>query len=221
VPPAAAAHMPSVDGARDELLAGAALADDEHGRHRPGDAIDAREDLAHAPRSADHALEDERAAGRVVVVRVGLAHVVRGEQLADEGDEARRIQRLLQVVRGAELQRLDGRVHRAATGDHDDGGRRLLRLGRVLRLERREALHQVHPGHPGQIQIGHEHVGGRALVDVERLLAARRDHDVEPLVPQHRLEDRGLIRLVLDQQHTPLVRRMMAAQRPQRTAHMR
>ena len=65
-----------------------------HGR---GDAIDPREDVAHAAGSAHHTFEHERPRG-LVVLGLGLAHVVRGEQLAHEGDEPRRIERFLQML---------------------------------------------------------------------------------------------------------------------------
>ena len=140
----------------------------------------------------------------LVDVAVGLADVVRGEQLADERDQARGVERLLQVVGGAELERLDRGVDGAAAGDDDHRGRRLLGLRRrPAASDGARRRIEIDARHPGQVEIGDEDVGGRALVDVERLLAARRDDDVEPLVPQHGLEDGGLVRLVLDQDTRP------------------
>ena len=50
---ALAARAVEVDGARDQLLAGAALALDHHRQRRVGDAIEQPEQLQHARRAAD------------------------------------------------------------------------------------------------------------------------------------------------------------------------
>ena len=55
------ARADAMDRAREQLLAGAALADDQHGRIRGRDAIDHREQLAHQRRLADHLAEAARA----------------------------------------------------------------------------------------------------------------------------------------------------------------
>ena len=56
----AAARRQPVDGARDELLAGAALAGDERGRGVGRQAADEAEELEHDRRLADHAFEGRR-----------------------------------------------------------------------------------------------------------------------------------------------------------------
>ena len=58
---AVGARADAMDRAREQLLAGAALADDQHGRIRRRDAIDHREQLAHQRRLADHLAEAARA----------------------------------------------------------------------------------------------------------------------------------------------------------------
>ncbi len=134
----------------------------------------------------------------IVVVELGRRR--RGE-LAHEQHEARRIERLLQVVGRSQLERVDGARDRRRAGDHDHVGRRRLRL-RPLELAGREPAHQIDPRHARQVEIRDEHVSRRPLVDLERLLATRRDDDVEPFVAQHRLEDGRLVGLVFDEEHT-------------------
>ena len=216
---AVAAAASVVDRARDELLAGAALADDQDRRHRRGDALDPREDVAHLLRAADHPLEDQGAV-LVLLFVVGLAHVVAGEELAHERDEAGRVERLLQIVRGAELERLDRARHGALPGDHDHRRRRREGLGALGVRGRREPTHQLDAGHAGEVQIGHQHVCGCPLMQLERLFAARGDDDVEPFGPQHGLEDRRLIRLVLDEEDASLRMPAAAMQRPERRARV-
>ena len=87
----AAARTVVVDGARDQLLAGAALAVDDDGERRVGDAIEQAEELEHARRPAN----------QVVVV------------VADRQRGAARAHLLVQL---AELERLLGDLLAAARG---------------------------------------------------------------------------------------------------------
>jgi hypothetical protein len=48
------------------------------------------------------------------------------------------------------------------------------------------------------------------MVQLERLLAARRDEHLEPLVTKDRLENRSLIRLVFHEQHPAMTTRWRA-----------
>ena len=119
-----------VDGLGDELLAGAALARDEHDGVGRRDAHDAPEHLAHGPRSADDVLElvailelareERHLAGEAPVV----------ERLGDLDEELLLGERLLDVVEGAEAHRLDGALDRAVRRHHDDLRQRVSVLGR-------------------------------------------------------------------------------------------
>ena len=111
-----------VDGAGDELLAGAALAGDQHRDVLRRDAADGLVDLAHRRGLAQD---------RVGRVGVGLGLGDDGRRLHPPGDlqgliphlpQLVRVEGLEEVVVGALLHRLDGRVGRPGHGDEDHGG---------------------------------------------------------------------------------------------------
>ena len=127
--------------ARDELLAGPGLAGDERGAHVRRQPPDHPEQLLHHRAAADHpaeleaagdvALDGEQVAAPLEVV----AHA--GEQLL----EPREVERLAQVIRRAELDRLDRGVDRRVAGHQHGLAARidLANRARARRARRRPA----------------------------------------------------------------------------------
>ncbi len=96
------------------------------------------------------------------------------------------LERLLDVVEGAGLDRLDGLADRAVRGDHDD------RRVRVQLRGGAQHLHAVGPGHP---QVGDHDVDiGEAL---DRLEARRRLDHLVALAPEQRDEHAPQVLLVV------------------------
>ena len=101
-----------VEDLRRQILARAALAGEEHGRRRArGDALEQRLEFAQLRRFADHPIE----AVRLGLGRAQLPHLApqprRLERLLDHRGQRLEVERLVHEVVGAELHRLDGRVH--------------------------------------------------------------------------------------------------------------
>ena len=114
-----------VDGARDALLARAALAGDEHGASRVvGDALRRGRRSGASPRSgrgarAARSRRDLRAQALVLGDDRALL-----ERLVDEGAKLGGRERLGDEVVGAALHRVDRRLERRVRGHHDDLGPR-------------------------------------------------------------------------------------------------
>ena len=131
-----------VDGAGDDLLAGAAFPRDEHGGVGVGDLPDELEHGLHGIGAADDA--------EVVVLLLelgregdGLAHVAGGlEGIGHELLETRDVEGLQQVVERAQLHGLDGRLGGAIGGHEDDR-----ELG-VRLPDAAQRLQPVDPRHP-------------------------------------------------------------------------
>ena len=130
-----------VERAGDELLAGARFAANEHRRVALRDLLD---DVEHVPQPG--ARSDDLV--EVVDVLLGPAQVLEVvldapqlERLLDLDLHLLDLERLLHVVEGPDLHRLDGGVHRAERRHQDDGRRR------VQRARRAEDVHAVAPAH--------------------------------------------------------------------------
>ena len=146
--------------ARSQLLSSAALPQDEDGnllRRHPPDVLASFEHRLAGP--------DE---GAVAPVVGGLAEHERQthagghvERLADDLLELLQVERLVQVVEGAQLHGLDGGIDRLRSGDEDDRDPRV--DGAYLRVDR-EA------GSVGQIEVEEDDVGRRGadLLDADR-----------------------------------------------------
>ena len=139
-----------VDGAGDQLLAGAALAGDQHRHVLGGDAADGLVDLAHGRAGADDGAVHVR-------VRRGLGDHGRlahppghFQRLADHPPQLVQVERLEQVVVGALLHRLDGRVRRLGHGDEDD---------RDARVDLADLLVDLQAGLVGQAQVEENDIG--------------------------------------------------------------
>ncbi len=164
----------AVDRAREELLAGAALALDQHARVAGGHALRAREHVLHE-RGAGH---DLLAPG---LPRAGapLVPAVQGEGARDLRQQLVRVVGLGEVAEHAALHRRH-RVGDRAVGGEDDHGQ--ARVGRLDLLEERHAVHAAHA------QVGEHDVGtgggdGRqgawAAVDGDHGVAVRLQPDGE------------------------------------------
>jgi len=172
-----------MDGARQELLAGAALAGDQHARIGSGDHVRLGELFLHAGAARDD---------------LGAPVLVRGAESRDPQRLLHLVEQLLLIDRlgeeaeGAHL----GRLHRvrdgAVSGEDDD----LQSRPAVLQLlEEPDAVHLVHP-QVGDHQIGAEAAGGR-----ERLRRALDRFDVVVLRPQADGQQAQQPRVVVDQEN--------------------
>ena len=107
--------------ARDQLLAGAALAAQQNGGVVGDDAPDQLVDFLHRGAAADYLAADELAIDFVLeAVEIGGLRADFDRALDRGGDQVEIGERLGQVVVRAALHRLDRVVHRARGGDHDD-----------------------------------------------------------------------------------------------------
>ena len=138
-----------VDGAGDQLFAGAALALDQHGDVLAGDLADGLVDLAHGGAAAQDGAVHVR-------VRRGLSDDGRLahppghlQRLVDHPPQLVLAERFEQVVVGAVLHRLDGRV--GALDDRDEDHR-------DPRVEAADLLVDFQAGLVGQAEIEQNHV---------------------------------------------------------------
>ena len=172
------------DGLGDALLAGAALSGDEHGHVARRDPRDEHGEPPHRLRGEHHrAREDELALEPFVLVR----EPDRLERAAHDGEELVGVERLLEVVVGAGLHRLDRLPLRAVGGDEHDA-RRARPAG--------DPAEQLHPVHPRHAQVGHHELRGPRLEARERRGAVRRLFHEEPLALEdlaQRVADAGVV----------------------------
>ena len=110
-----------MDCARHQLLAGAALAAEQNGRVIGDDAADQLVNLLHRRTAADYLATDQLAIHFVFqAVEISGLRADFDRALHGGRDQIEIEERLGQVVVSATLHRLDGIVHRARRGDHDD-----------------------------------------------------------------------------------------------------
>ena len=130
-----------MDRASDELLAGARLAQHQHRRVGRRDLTHDVEDAHHLGIATNDPLEPIAAVELGAHVLVGQVLVVRFEALLDLGAQLGQINRLLDVVGGTLLHRIDGDLSAAVPGQHHDApeGVAVARL-----LEHREAVVLLH-----------------------------------------------------------------------------
>ena len=186
-----------VERAREQLLAGAALAEQQHGRL-------ARRGLHHdvhraAPRERR---ADDRAAALLGELRLEAAVLDEQrlllERVAHDPDDVRALERLGDEVVRAFLHRVDGGLDGAVRGHQHDLG-----LGRD-RLRRAEQVHAARLRHH---QVGEQHADAMLAQEVEARVAVGRGEHVQALAAEdlgERLDDR---RLVIDDEHDARRRR--------------
>ena len=205
-----AAHAHFMDGARDQLLAGARLAGDEHRRHAARDLLDQRANLLHRHRLAGHAAERgahrrrrrrRRRARRARRRRAAVlgrqrrridrrrADAAAAERRGDDAAELLQVDRLGEVVVGARLERLDRVLGRAVGGDDD----RLLAPVALL-----EPAQHVEPAAVGKAHVGDDGAVGAVLEMEQRLLDGAGGVEVVALAQERQLVERPEVGLVVD-----------------------
>ena len=108
------------------------------------------------------------------------------------GDELQAGERLLDVVGGAEPQRLDGRIHRRVPR-HDDAG--------TVRLQGTRSPQDLEAVHPGQVLVHEQAPEGLARQGLHCLLAARGRFHREMLGGERRRQQLQHGGLVVDHEH--------------------
>src|SRR5207237_6802877 len=115
---------------------------------------------------------------------------------ADDGVDARdqlvAVERLGDIIVGAEAERADLGVHLGDAGENEDGS---------ANLGGAELLQHVITVHVRQVQVETDDVVIIELAEVQTLFAQIRRIDVEALVGENELDGLGRGRLVFDQQH--------------------
>ena len=130
-----------MDHLRDELLAGARFAGNQHRRARGRRLLDDRIDLPHLGAVADE--RSERAVlAQLPAQRLHFAHRLEPlDDLVEEDLETLDVDRLGEIVVGAFLHRLDGGLHCALRGEQQRGDVGALGLQRA---QQREPVHSRH-----------------------------------------------------------------------------
>jgi hypothetical protein len=175
----ALARRPVVDGPGEQLLAGTALALDEHGGRGVGDLLD----QGHQP--PEHgAGPDDLALGPQVVElllqrAVPLDEVAPFQRLVDELEQLLAAERLGEEVVGAVLHRLHGLLHRPERGQQDDVHVGRDGLGRPQQLE---------PGQARHLEVGDDEVDPAGLEALEGRAPVGGEHDPVALARQRALE---------------------------------
>ena len=161
-----------VQGPGHQFLAGAALAQDQHVDVLRGDPADGLAHLLHDRAAADDAVA-------AVLGRQHGRHVHQPGRLEGPVEhlaEAVEVHRLDQVIEGAALHGLDGRLGGAVGRDEDD---------RPFGVEGLDLLEDIQAGAVGQLQVEHDHVRA-VLADLLQPFGGRRGGQHLDLVP---LED--------------------------------
>src|SRR5690349_1691216 len=127
-----------MDGARDELFAGAILTRDEHTSRRLCDALDLIDHCAHGIRTTDNLITrlDRFAEPRVFFVEIEML-----ERVSECDENPVRVERLLEDVVRPQLRRLDGSLDRRVATDHHDDRAGVMLLDPPQRLEAVDARH--------------------------------------------------------------------------------
>ncbi len=165
-----AAWSKLVQGARNQLLAGAGLARDEHGAHVRRKAADQPEHLLHRRAAAHHATELEP----LRQVAFQGQHLAPLRRFIADGrqqlPQPLQIERLGEVIEGSELDRFDRAVDRRVAGHEDDLALRADVADRTKDVEARDAGH-------AQIE---QHELSRAMTQLlHGVFAVGRRRDVE------------------------------------------
>ncbi len=176
---------------RDQLLAGAALAGQEHRRARAGDLLDDLEHALHGRARPDDVLARGPLRQPAPHARGLGAELLVIEDPGQDDQQLLEVDRLGQVVRSAGAHRVDRRVDRAERGHHHHG-RRL-----VLGADLLDQLDAVHAGH---LEVGHDHVRGEGVELAERLEGVCGGLYLVPFVAQELGERGPRVDLVVDNQ---------------------
>ena len=186
--PLAAAQAVAVDRPRDELLADAALALNEHRRVGRRRAADGGHHLLERGALADHLVADldgllERS---VLVAQPPLV-----ERVAQAHEHALARERLLDEVERALLGRLDRGADGPVAGDHDD---------RQRLVHRAEALEHLEAVHARHLHVEQDEIGRLALGQRQAFLAGGRADELVAFVFERHAQRVANGGLVVDHQ---------------------
>ena len=135
-----------VEGAGDQLLAGARFTADEHVHRLGSDTANLLVDGLHGGALANQGVPG----GAGFAQENGFGHeAIAGHRPADQIEQPRHVERLEQIIVRAEFRRLNGRFSSAEGGNEDDGQTRL----RGVQL-----ANQVQAVQSGQPQIGDDDI---------------------------------------------------------------
>src|SRR6185437_7114672 len=188
-----------VHGTRDQLLAGARFAEDQHARVRRRHRVDHLVDAAHRFRLSGQlaVMRQPLELGRELEVLFLEPELL--EQFWDlcfELVQPLGVERLLDVVGGALLDRLDRQLGRSLAGDHDELGRD---LGAPQLAEQRDPVELRH------LEVGQHDAVALGAQPLERLLSVVCDVDGVAFVLEDSAETRGDRLFVVGDQHLRLV----------------
>ena len=175
-----------VNRTRDELLAGAGLAGEEHRAARFGDELCPADHVEHGAAAADEAVVVELGVALAEQIAQAGARALILEQPAHGDEQLVDVERLLQIVACAQLHRLDRALDGAVRGHHHD--RRPL----AVRRRGRELANHLEAGALGHQVVDDEQVEGSLDEQALRFERARRRDDLMALLAQRasqRLED--------------------------------
>ncbi len=182
-----------MQGARDDFLADAAFAGDQHRNGGLGRALAQGLDHAHRLAVADHVVEGGAARGALLqAADLGgqLGHL---QGVADADQQAVGADRLDEEVLGAGLHGLDHRLYAAVGRQHDD------RRGHARRAHLGQGLHARQAGHD---EIQKHNVGAAALGQtVDGLAPAFGVDDRIAFTVEHRLNQAALRGIIVDDQN--------------------
>ena len=184
-----------VQRARDELLAGAALAGDQHGRVGLGDAVDQVADLPHRRARADD-LARQRAAVDLLAqpLDLGAQRAVLHRALERER-ELLDLERLGDEVVGAGADRRDRGLDAAERGDHDD--RHVGPVGG-------DALAQLEAVHAAHVEVGDDDVEVLVLEQRQRFVGRRLPRRLEAGAAQRGFQRLAQTLIVVDDEDATL-----------------
>ena len=148
-----------MDGPRHPFLACARLAGDEHGAVGPRDLLDQLEDREHLLAAPDDIGELMAGPERALQQHVLLPELPLLERVADFDLQLVDVERLAEVVVGAQPHRLDGGVGRRERGNHDAEHVLIDALG---------GAQHVDAAHVGHLDVGDQQVEAAALELVDR-----------------------------------------------------
>ena len=173
-----------VNGARDQLLAGAGLAGDQDRALGLGDELGLANDVFHRAASSDDAVVVELFVALVQQVALMRAQPLMLERAPHDDEQLVDFEGLLQVVERAQLHRFDGALDRRVRRHHQN----LRALGFGRRGD--QLADQVEPGRIGHQVVDDEHVDAALGQHALRLADAAGFEHVVPLGAQ-RLSERA------------------------------
>ena len=182
-----------MDRAREEPLAGAGLAREQHrGRVRQlGELAGPLEDGPGGGRLSHHGRESDVLGGPATIVGKLLLELAVLARAVGQELQLLQIHGLLDVVEGTELHRLHRAFDRAVGGQHDD---------REDGIELADPLQEIDPAHPRQPNVREHDIRLQALEQLEGLLTRARDFGLVAVVQQKGFGGPGKGLFVVDDQ---------------------